>query len=88
MTPKQLAGVRAALEKARTAMDGEDNGALRNAVDELSSLTYKMTETLTDESLVKLADDETIKTATDKVTAYVQTTCGAGIYETTTTSSG
>jgi len=48
---------------------------------------YKMTETLTDEALVKLADDETIKTATDKVTAYVQTTCGAGIYETTTTSS-
>jgi molecular chaperone DnaK len=36
----------AALEKARTAMDGEDNGALRSAVDELSSLTYKMTENL------------------------------------------
>jgi molecular chaperone DnaK len=36
----------AALEKTRTAMEGEDNGALRNAVDELSSLTYKMTENL------------------------------------------
>jgi len=36
----------AALEKARSAMDGEDTGALRSAVDELSSLTYKMTENL------------------------------------------
>jgi molecular chaperone DnaK len=36
----------AALEKTRAAMDGEDNGALRSAVDELSSLTYKMTENL------------------------------------------
>jgi molecular chaperone DnaK len=35
-----------ALENTREAMQGEDPGALRAAVDELSSLTYKMTETL------------------------------------------
>ena len=41
---------RAALAKSiaatRKAMDADDAEALRAAVDELSSLTYKMTETL------------------------------------------
>ncbi len=36
----------ASVESTRTAMKGEDPGALRAAVDELSGLTYKMTETL------------------------------------------
>jgi molecular chaperone DnaK len=36
----------AAMEATREAMKGEDGGALRAAVDELSALTYKMTETL------------------------------------------
>jgi molecular chaperone DnaK len=36
----------AAVEATREAMKGEDGGALRAAVDELSALTYKMTETL------------------------------------------
>jgi molecular chaperone DnaK len=35
-----------ALGAARSAMQGEDGGALRAAVDELSALTYKMTENL------------------------------------------
>ncbi|MBW2400072.1 MAG: Hsp70 family protein, partial [Deltaproteobacteria bacterium] len=35
-----------ALEGVREAMDGEDPGAIRAAVDELSALTYKMTEHL------------------------------------------
>jgi molecular chaperone DnaK len=35
-----------ALEAVRDAMEGEDCGALRAAVDELSALTYKMTEHL------------------------------------------
>jgi molecular chaperone DnaK len=35
-----------AVEKARAAMQGDEPGALRAAVDELSALTYKMTETL------------------------------------------
>jgi molecular chaperone DnaK len=35
-----------ALEAVREAMEGDDCGALRAAVDELSSLTYKMTEHL------------------------------------------
>jgi molecular chaperone DnaK len=35
-----------ALGEARSAMQGEDGGALRAAVDELSALTYKMTENL------------------------------------------
>jgi len=35
-----------ALEMAKDAAKGEDGGALRAAVDELSALTYKMTETL------------------------------------------
>jgi molecular chaperone DnaK len=40
------AELEAALARTRTAMAGEDTGALRAAVDELSSLTYKMTEHL------------------------------------------
>ncbi len=36
----------ASVESTRAAMKGEDAGALRAAVDELSGLTYKMTETL------------------------------------------
>jgi molecular chaperone DnaK len=35
-----------ALEVVKQAMEGEDGGALRAAVDELSALTYKMTENL------------------------------------------
>jgi molecular chaperone DnaK len=35
-----------ALDAVRRAMEGEDCGALRAAVDELSALTYKMTEHL------------------------------------------
>ena len=35
-----------ALEIAKQAAQGEDSGALRAAVDELSALTYKMTEVL------------------------------------------
>ncbi len=35
-----------AIETTRTVMKGDDAGALRSAVDELSGLTYKMTETL------------------------------------------
>ena len=38
--------IQAALENARAAMQSEDIEALRSAVDELSSLTYKMTENL------------------------------------------
>ena len=38
--------IQAALEDARAAMQTEDIEALRSAVDELSSLTYKMTENL------------------------------------------
>jgi len=40
------APIQAALEEARAAMDSEDIDALRSAVDQLSSLTYKMTENL------------------------------------------
>ncbi len=40
---EELEGV---LEKTREAVEGEDVGALRAAVDELSGLTYKMTEQL------------------------------------------
>ncbi len=36
----------AALEKAKVAIQGEDSAVLRAAIDELSALTYKMTETL------------------------------------------
>jgi molecular chaperone DnaK len=38
--------VKAALEKTQEAMEGDDGGALHAAVDELSALTYKMTESL------------------------------------------
>jgi molecular chaperone DnaK len=38
--------LREALEKTREAMDVDDSGALRTAIDELSALTYKMTESL------------------------------------------
>jgi molecular chaperone DnaK len=38
--------IETALEVVREAMEGEDCGALRAAVDELSALTYKMTEHL------------------------------------------
>jgi len=38
--------IQAALEDARAAMQSDDIEALRSAVDELSSLTYKMTENL------------------------------------------
>jgi molecular chaperone DnaK len=38
--------VKTALEIAREAVVGEDTGVLRSAVDELSALTYKMTEAL------------------------------------------
>jgi len=46
--------IQAALEEARAAMDSEDIDALRSAVDELSSLTYKMTENL----YAALGDDD------------------------------
>jgi len=42
----ESAPIREALEGVRAAMAGEDSAALRVAVDELSSLTYKMTEHL------------------------------------------
>jgi molecular chaperone DnaK len=38
--------IRAAVEVVQDAIEGEDAGALRAAVDELSALTYKMTEHL------------------------------------------
>ena len=38
--------IQAALEEAQAAMQSDDIEALRSAVDELSSLTYKMTENL------------------------------------------
>jgi molecular chaperone DnaK len=40
------AALKAALASARAAMSGEDAAVLRSAVDELSALTYKMTEQL------------------------------------------
>ena len=43
---EDASAVKAALEVTREAMQGEDTGALRSAVDELSALTYKMTEAL------------------------------------------
>jgi molecular chaperone DnaK len=46
VTGDDRAALEKALEQTRTAMDGEDPGALRAAVDELSGLTYKMTEHL------------------------------------------
>ncbi len=42
----ERAPIQAALEDAQAAMQAEDIEALRSAVDELSSLTYKMTENL------------------------------------------
>jgi molecular chaperone DnaK len=38
--------LQAAIEKARSAIDSADVDALRSAVDELSGLSYQMTETL------------------------------------------
>jgi molecular chaperone DnaK len=43
---EERAPIQAALEDAQAAMQTEDIEALRSAVDELSSLTYKMTENL------------------------------------------
>ncbi len=43
---EERAPIQAALEDARAAMQSEDIDALRSAIDELSSLTYKMTESL------------------------------------------
>jgi molecular chaperone DnaK len=40
------AALEASIARARKAMDADDVAALRRAVDELSGLTYKMTETL------------------------------------------
>jgi molecular chaperone DnaK len=51
---EERAPIQAALENAKAAMDSEDIEALRSAVDELSSLTYKMTENL----YAALGDDE------------------------------
>jgi molecular chaperone DnaK len=51
---EERAPIQAALEDAKAAMDSEDIEALRSAVDELSSLTYKMTENL----YAALGDDE------------------------------
>jgi len=46
VTDDDRAPIQAALEEARAAMQSNDIETLRNAVDELSSLTYKMTENL------------------------------------------
>ena len=46
VSDEERAPIQAALEDARAAMQSEDIEALRSAVDELSSLTYKMTENL------------------------------------------
>jgi molecular chaperone DnaK len=51
---EERAPIQAALEDAKAAMDSEDIEALKSAVDELSSLTYKMTENL----YAALGDDE------------------------------
>jgi molecular chaperone DnaK len=51
---EERAPIQTALEEAKAAMDSEDIEALRSAVDELSSLTYKMTENL----YAALGDDE------------------------------
>jgi molecular chaperone DnaK len=39
-------GLQAAIEKTRSAISSQDVAALRSAVDELSGLSYQMTETL------------------------------------------
>jgi molecular chaperone DnaK len=44
--PSDRKNVEAAVAKARDAMRSEDVDAIRNAVDELSGLTYQMTERL------------------------------------------
>ena len=54
VSDEDRAPIQAALEDARAAMDSQDIEALRSAVDELSSLTYKMTENL----YAALGDDE------------------------------
>jgi molecular chaperone DnaK len=54
VSDEERAPIQAALEDAKAAMDSEDIEALRSAVDELSSLTYKMTENL----YAALGDDE------------------------------
>ena len=46
VSEEESAPIQAALEDARAAMQSDDIEALRSAVDELSSLTYKMTENL------------------------------------------
>jgi molecular chaperone DnaK len=46
VTDEEREELEKALEKAREAMRGEDRGAVRAAVDELSALTYKLTEKL------------------------------------------
>jgi molecular chaperone DnaK len=46
VSDEERAPIQAALEDARAAMQTDDIEALRGAVDELSSLTYKMTENL------------------------------------------
>ncbi len=46
VTDEEREELEKALEKAREAMGGEDRGAVRAAVDELSALTYKLTEKL------------------------------------------
>jgi molecular chaperone DnaK len=51
---EERAPIQAALEDARAAMQSEDIDALRSAVDELSSLTFKMTENL----YAALGDDD------------------------------
>ncbi len=54
VSDEERAPIQAALEDAKAAMDSEDIEALKSAVDELSSLTYKMTENL----YAALGDDE------------------------------
>ena len=48
---------------------------------------YKIAEALADDQVQALGNDEAIRAANAKVVAYEQTTCGAGIPVTTTTSS-
>jgi molecular chaperone DnaK len=43
---EEAKALRETLDKTRDAMDDDDVGALRMAIDELSALTYKMTESL------------------------------------------
>ena len=48
---------------------------------------YKIAEALADDQVQALGNDEAIRAANAKVVAYEQTTCGAGIPVSTTTSS-